>query len=91
MQACGETRYFWCEHIITSPKNVKTLHEQIIADINQPFFLLGISVTICKPFVNICISPQVFLFVSNRLVQHKREHQLRTIGLLSIQIEKYKS
>ena len=29
----GETGFFWCEHIVTSPKNVKTLHEQIIADI----------------------------------------------------------
>ena len=29
----GQTGFFWCEHIVTSPKNVKTLHKQIIADI----------------------------------------------------------
>ena len=29
----GEPGFFWCEHIVTSPKNVKTLCEQIIADI----------------------------------------------------------
>ena len=30
----GETGFFWCEYIVTSPKNVKTLHEQIIVDIS---------------------------------------------------------
>ena len=29
----GETGFSWCEHIVTSLKNVKTLHEQIIVDI----------------------------------------------------------
>ena len=29
----GEPGFFWCEHIVMSPKNVKTLHKQIIADI----------------------------------------------------------
>ena len=29
----GETRFFWCEYIVMYPKNVKTLHEQIISDI----------------------------------------------------------
>ena len=33
----GETGFFWWELIVTSPKNVKTLHEQIIADIYKPF------------------------------------------------------
>ena len=29
----GEPGNFWCEYIVTYPKNVKSLHEQILADI----------------------------------------------------------
>ena len=64
----GET-VFLCEYIVTSPKVVKTLYEQIITDINKAFFS---SVNICNylqtftsPIVFICKFTYLFPVINN--------------------------
>ena len=58
---------FWCKHIVTSPKNVKTLNKQIIADIYQPFSssadIRNYLQTITSPIVNIRKIPWNFRYL----------------------------